>query len=307
VLADNLAVAGALTPGVYSFATGTPNLPASTTLTLNDPTGTGIFVFNVGASLTANVLSSVVGTANPCNIYWRINTDATLNGNNFWGTVITGRSTTLGAGANLTGRILAGVTDITGAVTMSGSGGNTIGGCSLNPPFVLGAVAPTVSKSFSPTAIQPGGTSTLTITPSNMSSNTVDTITTLTDNLPTGMVIASTPNASTTCAGGAVTASPGGNTVTMTGGAIPVANLTTATAGTCTVSVNVTAASAGSFINTLAAGALVTNNGNNLAPASATLTAAAATGVPTLSEWAMILLVALLAVTGFVTMRRQTR
>ncbi len=33
----------------------------------------------------------------------------------------------------------------------------------------------------------------------------------------------------------------------------------------------------------------------------------AATGIPTLSEWAMILLIALLAVTGFVAMRRQTR
>lgn len=34
---------------------------------------------------------------------------------------------------------------------------------------------------------------------------------------------------------------------------------------------------------------------------------AVATSIPTLSEWAMIMLVALLAVTGFVTMRRQTR
>jgi hypothetical protein len=127
VLADNLATVGPLTAGVYSFTVGAPDLPASATLTLNGP---GIFVFNVGSSLTANVLSHVAGTADPCNIYWRVGTSATLNGVNFWGTVIADASITLGAGANLTGRALAG-TGATGAVTMAGSGGNTIGGCSV--------------------------------------------------------------------------------------------------------------------------------------------------------------------------------
>ena len=129
VLADNLATVGALTSGIYSFTTGAPDLPATATLTLNGP---GIFVFNVGSSLTANVSSSVVGTANPCNIYWRVGSSATLNGVNFWGTVIADASITLGAGANLEGRALAG-TGATGAVTMAGSGGNTISGCSVPP------------------------------------------------------------------------------------------------------------------------------------------------------------------------------
>lgn len=129
VLADNLATVGALTPGIYSFASGAPDLPASASLTLN---GSGIFVFNVASSLTANVLSTVVGTADPCNVYWRVGVSATLNGNNFMGTVIADASITLGAGANLTGRALAG-TGATGAVTMAGSGGNTIGGCSSAP------------------------------------------------------------------------------------------------------------------------------------------------------------------------------
>jgi hypothetical protein len=31
-------------------------------------------------------LSTVVGTANPCNIYWRVGSSATLNGVNFRGT-----------------------------------------------------------------------------------------------------------------------------------------------------------------------------------------------------------------------------
>jgi hypothetical protein len=129
VLADNLATVGALGPGIYSFTSGAPDLPASATLTLN---GNGIFVFNVGSSLTANVLSNVVGTANPCNIYWRVGTSATLNGTTFRGTVIADASITLGSGANLAGRALAG-TGATGAVTMAGSGGNTISGCSVPP------------------------------------------------------------------------------------------------------------------------------------------------------------------------------
>ncbi len=139
VLPDNLGTVGALTSGIYSFVTGAPDLPASAVLTLNGP---GIFVFNVGSTLTANVLSSVVGTADPCNIYWRIGSSATLNGNNFRGTVIANTSITIGAGANLAGRALAG-TGASGAVTMAGSGGNTIGGCSS-----AGAIVPAMPQVF---------------------------------------------------------------------------------------------------------------------------------------------------------------
>lgn len=68
-----------LTAGSYSF-TSTADLAASGTLTLNGP---GVFVFNVNSALTANVLSNVVGTADPCNVFWRVGTSATLNGDSF--------------------------------------------------------------------------------------------------------------------------------------------------------------------------------------------------------------------------------
>ena len=142
VLPDNLATVGALTSGIYSFVTGAPDLPASATLTLN---GGGIFIFNVASSLTANVLSNVVGTADPCNIYWRVGSSATLNGNNFKGTVISNASITIGAGANLSGRALAG-TGATGAVTMAGSGGNTIGGCSASGGVIVPVPVPTMPQ-----------------------------------------------------------------------------------------------------------------------------------------------------------------
>jgi len=119
-----------ITPGIYSFSGGAADLAALGTLTLNDPTGTGIFVFQVDSALTANVGSNVIGTANPCNVYWRVGTSAVLNGVNFRGTVIADASITLGSGSNVAGRLLAG-TGATGAVTMAGSGGNTIGGCAV--------------------------------------------------------------------------------------------------------------------------------------------------------------------------------
>ena len=118
-----------LTAGIYSFAGGAADLAAQGTLTLNGP---GIFVFQVDSALTANVGSNVVGTADPCNVYWRIGTSATLNGITFRGNVFADASITVGSGSNVTGRAIAG-TGPTGAVTMAGAGGNTIGGCAAGP------------------------------------------------------------------------------------------------------------------------------------------------------------------------------
>ena len=77
--------------------------------------------------------------------------------------------------------------------------------------------------------------------------------------------------------------------------------------GSCTLSVNVTSAVVGGFVNTIPIGALVTSNGNNAVAANATLTvtALAAIPIPTLSEWAMILLAGLMAIAGFTALRRQ--
>ncbi len=246
------ALSGALTPGVYAL--GAADLAASTTLTLN---GAGIFIFNVASTLTMNVGSVVNGTANPCNVYWRVGTSATLNGTSFMGTVIADASITVGAGSSVIGRVLAG-TGPTGAVTMSGAGGNTIGGCS--DPLAT----PTISKAFSPTSILAGGTSQLTITLTNPNASTITLSAAFTDTLPTGLVVAPTPGASTTC-GGAVTATPGGATVSLT------SDSTLPAAGSCTMSVNVRAAASGSYVNTIPIGALQTSAGNNAAPASATL------------------------------------
>lgn len=145
VINDNLATVGPLTTGVYSTTTGAADLPAGAVLVLNGP---GIFVFNVD-SLTANVLSSVAGTADPCNIYWRVGSSATLNGNNFRGRVLALASVTLGdivgplLGTNLQGSAVG----ITAAVSMAGDGGTTVGGCSGAAAGIGGALpTPTLSE-----------------------------------------------------------------------------------------------------------------------------------------------------------------
>jgi hypothetical protein len=89
----------------------------------------------------------------------------------------------------------------------------------------------------------------------------------------------------------------------MVGGTIPAA--VGGLPGVCTITVNVTAPTPGNYANTLAAGALVTSSGANVAASTAVLSVstATATNVPTLTQWAMIALMLLLAVTGFTAMR----
>ncbi len=120
-------------------------------------------------------------------------------------------------------------------------------------------VAPILGKAFNPATIMLGGLSTLTITLGNASGTIASLTAPLTDILPAGTLISG--SASNTCGG---VATVGASSVILTGGAIP-AN------GTCTVTVNVTASCGGNYINSLAAGALQTSNGNNAIPAIATL------------------------------------
>jgi ice-binding like protein len=116
-------------PGVYSFATSADIAAgggAGSVLTLS---GAGSYIFLVPTSLTANVLSSIalIGV-DPCEVFWRVGSAATLNGGNFVGTVFAGTSVNIGSG-NLTGRAVA----QTGSVTMAGPV-NSVGGCSALVP-----------------------------------------------------------------------------------------------------------------------------------------------------------------------------
>lgn len=126
-------------------------------------------------------------------------------------------------------------------------------------------VLPTLAKAFAPDTIGRHGVSTLTITLTN--DNDISGVLTadLVDALPVPVVVADPANASTTCAGGTVTADPGSATVTLdTGAGFPAE-------GACTITVSVTSHSGGTFTNTIPAGALRTDLGNNDGAANAVL------------------------------------
>ena len=131
-----------------------------------------------------------------------------------------------------------------------------------------------LSKSFSPSPIAVGGVSQLTITIENPADFNYTGVA-ITDNLPTGLEIASPVNTSTTgCGapsftdGGGGTLDAGDTSVRMTGGSISPNT-------TCTITVDVTApmdTDEGTYTNTIPAGAMTTDQGNsNHLPASANL------------------------------------
>ena len=132
-----------------------------------------------------------------------------------------------------------------------------------------GSQAPTLGKAFAPSSVETNATSTLTITLNNAGPAVSTLSADLTDTFPAGLVVAATPAASTTCASGTVTAAAGSGSVSLSSGAqIPAT-------GSCTVSVDVASATADVYNNSIAAGALQTDTGNNAAAANASLTVTA--------------------------------
>jgi len=248
-----------LTPGVYCSGT---SMSLTGTLTLDaqsDPDAQ--FVFQIGTTLTTAGASnvSIINGGQDCNVFWQVGSSATLGTtSSLAGSIIADQSITGTTGASASGRMLA----IDGAVTLDTT---AISLCQLV------VAPPTLAKAFSPTTIAIDGTSTLTVTLSNSDPANATLTSDLVDTLPTGVVVADQPNIATTCGGsGTPSALARGTTVTLPAGRTVPAN------SSCTLSVAVTSALAGIYVNTLPTGALVTDNGNNLAPATATLTVLAA-------------------------------
>jgi len=143
---------------------------------------------------------------------------------------------------------------------------NSGGGSVSNPPPGASATlqvrsAVGIAKAFNPTTVLPGQNSRLTITLSNP--NTVAlTGASLTDSLPSGLSVALTPNAATTC-GGTVTAPSSATSVQLAGATLPAG-------GSCQVQVDTVSNVAGTYVNTIPANALETVEGvRNKEPATA--------------------------------------
>jgi hypothetical protein len=179
------------------------------------------------------------------------------------------------------------------ALTTGPAGGNTATAtASLN---VTAPTAPTVAVAFSPSSVNTNTKSTLTITLANSNGYAL-TQANLADALPTGITVATTPAAATTCAG-SLTA--GSGTETLAGATIP-AN------GSCNVTLTVSSSAAGSYTNTVAANSLTTaQNASNSASAAGTLTVAAPSHGGGALDWLDLAFVA--GALGFSVSQRRNR
>ncbi len=99
-----------LGPGVYNQSTA-PTLTG--TLTLNGP---GIYIFKEGSTLitASGARVILIGGAQPCDIFWVVNSSATLaTSTTFIGTIMALTSITMQTGATLWGRALARTAGVT--------------------------------------------------------------------------------------------------------------------------------------------------------------------------------------------------
>ena len=246
-----------LVAGVYCFSSSAQLTGALTLDAGGDPNA--VWVFTTVSALTTASSSSVrlINGADPCNVFWKIGSSATLGtSTSFVGNIVALTSIALQTNAKLSGRALA----RNGAVTMDS---NTIKapGC--------GGSSVTLGKFFSPGTINAGGVSTLTITFSNADDTPANLTASFIDTLPPGLLVVP-GSVDTNCI---ETPAPlAGWFIVDTGKVGLTAEGLIPANGSCTVTADVTAAVAGSYVNTLPAGALQTDHGNSPDPAVATLT-----------------------------------
>ena len=167
---------------------------------------------------------------------------------------------------------LTGLTNTSGntliRITATGANNNASGASLLYDDMVYTgcttAIQPTIAKAFSPSPIAVNGISTLTFTLTNTNTAALNNAT-FSDSLPAGVQVAATPAAATTC-GGTWTPAAGNTTLNFSGGTIPAS-------GSCTISVNVTATTAGPHTNISGVLSTTESGTNTSSVATATLTA----------------------------------
>jgi hypothetical protein len=166
-------------------------------------------------------------------------------------------------------------------------------------------VPPSIAKAFGAASVVVNGATTLTFTLTNPNAGSTVSGVGFTDTLPAGLVV-STPNGlAGSCDGGTITATAGS-------GSISLASATLSGSASCTFSVNVTGTTTGTKNNTT--GAITSVEGGSGGTASASLIVTSAvppslprTPIPTLQEWALLLLGVLMLMTASVTSRRRER
>ena len=267
---------GVLPPGCYS---STGAMSVGSTLTLN---GAGVYVFRPGAGATTAALNTAANSIITLNgvcandVFWAPTAATTLGANSaFAGTVIGAAGITMGLGATFSGRALA----AGGTVTTN-----------ANAISVPGTCAAPVLPSVTVTKVSNGGVGTFSFSGSNGFVN--QSITTLTSG--TGVAGATQ---TLTAAGVSTTltetAPPAGYALTsISCSGLGAGGTQTPNIGTRSVTLDAAATAAGAAL-----ACTFTNTLDGFVPP--------VTSIPTLSEWAMILLAGLMAIAGFAAIRRK--
>jgi hypothetical protein len=225
----------------------TDNLPAG--LVVATPNGVSLKCIEGGITVKADPGSSTISTPGITNV--------------------------IGGGGNCTTRVNVTANAIgpkSNSVTvksLDGDGNTATATLTVNP-----ASPPTISKAFSPSSIEAGGSTRLSFSVVNPNAHGPLFRVRFIDTLPSGLVI-STPNGLMgSCGNGAITATAGS-------GSVELSPTTLAAAASCTFSVNVTATSTGVKNNSVTVTSSSAGTGNT---ATATLTVAARASPPSISK-----------------------
>jgi uncharacterized repeat protein (TIGR01451 family) len=258
---NSLATLVVIAPPVIAKSFGAANVPlsgaTSLSFTIQNPNTTAAlsgvaFTDSFPPGLVVSTPSGLTGTCGAGTVIASAGSGAiSLSG----GTIAASGSCTFSL--NVTGTVAGAKNNTTGNVssTEGGTGGTASASFTVVGPASL-------AETFTPTLIAPGGTSTLSFTATNPTANTAAlTGVAFTDNLPTGIVVA-TPNNITGSCGGTVSATAGAGTITLSGGSIAASN-------SCTFSVTVTSATPGAYTNVT--GSITSTNGGTGNTASANL------------------------------------
>jgi hypothetical protein len=274
---------GVIPPGCY-FRAGAIDITANGIVTLS---GDGVYIFrSTGGAVTTGADSEIRLAGGACadNVFWAPVGATTLGANSsFIGTILDAAGITIGLNAALTGRALA----FGGTVTTNAA--------AITVPAACAAPAPPPTMAV--TKVSNGGVGSFSFTGSNgFAGQTITTVT-------TGVGV--TGATQTLAAAGAVTtitesAPPAGFTLaSISCSGLGAGGTASPNLATRTVTLDAAATATGSdiactFTNTFAAAPPPPAPGS---PAA----------IPTLSEWAMIFLALLLAMVGFVTIRKRSR
>ena len=210
-----------------------------------------------GSSATFPITTGWAGTgldcvSNPPMVIWTAQPAGTTA--SFSPATVSSGSTSTTLTISTTASTPPGTTTFTVSVSNNAGGGctnsNNVNSTTLTPLVISGNAAPTITKAFSPTTIAPNATSTLTLV---ISASAFDlgslTNVSVSDPFPAGMQVASTPGTTNACTGGSTagTFSPSpsaGDTTINYSGATLIAG------GSCTLTLSVTAATPGTYVNT---------------------------------------------------------